>query len=327
MLPIDSHSVLLALRVLLCVCVVWLAADVLYRNHKYGHSVLAKARSKQGIYQEYGVRAAAPLGSTSQLDGYVRADYAGPHFDLNSQYWTNPSTGDEITFIPRGLPAGSTVEVTAATKQPAYGYTGDYVGSVRTSYRANYINATAKALSDGQKHTLDASLVLASPYGADGVSIGGTVLVKADNNGAQLANAEAGVHYKAADYSAALTTSNNLNSLTASWCQLIAPATTVAASFDTPISSTAIARTLHLGTSHQVDRDTVVQAKVAVPSAAVSVYVEKRVGSAASVGSGLWSALPRGVLGFALQTSSKQTGGLGLASIDNYGVKYELGEF
>ena len=303
------------------------AADVLYRNHKYGHTVLAKARSKQGIYQEYGVRAAAPLGSSSALDGYVRADYAGPHFDLNSQYWTNPSTGDEITLIPRGLPAGSTVEVTAATKQPQYGYTGDYVGSLKTSYRANYIHGTAKALSDGQKHTLDASLVLASPYGSDGVSIGGTVLVKADNSGAQLANAEAGIHYKAADYSAALTTSNNLNSLTGSWCQLISPATTVAASFDTPISSSQTARTLHLGTSHQVDRDTVLQAKVAVPSAAVSLYVEKRVGSASSVGSGLWSSLPRGVLGLAVQTSSKQTGGLGVASIENYGVKYELGEF
>lgn len=303
-------------------------SDVLYRNHKYGHSVLAKARSKLGIYQEYGVRAAAPLGTSSQLDGYVRADYAGPHFDLNSQYWTNSNTGDEITLIPRGLPQGSTLELTAATKQPAYGYTGEYVGSVKSTYRANYINATARALSDGQKHTLDASLVLASPYGVDGVSIGGTVLVRADNNGAQLANSEAGIHYKSADYSAALTTSNNLTSLTASWCQSVSPATVVAASLDTPISSSSTApRTLHLGTSHQVDRDTVLQAKVAVPSAAVSLYVEKRVGSAASAGSGLWSALPRGVLGFAVQTSSKQTGGLGVASIDNYGVKYELGEF
>ena len=310
-------------------CPLCVLSDVLYRNHKYGHSVLAKARSKLGIYQEYGVRAAAPLSSHSALDGYVRADYAGPHFDLNSQYWTNPNTGDEVTLVPRGLPAGATVELTAATKQPQYGYTGDYVGSVRTTYRANYIHATAKALSDGQKHTLDASLVLASPYGADGVSIGGTVLVRADNGGAALANAEAGLHYRAADYSAALTTSNNLNSLTGSWCQLIAPATTVAASFDTPIQQTAggSARTLHLGTSHQIDRDTVVQAKVQVPSAAVSVYVEKRVGTAAAAGSGLWSSLPRGVLGFALQTSSKQSGGLGVASIDNYGVKYELGEF
>lgn len=289
--------------------------------------MLAKARSKLGIYQEYGVRSSAPLTGTSQLDGYVRADYAGPHFDLNSMYWTNTNTGDEITLIPRGLPAGSTVELTAATKQPAYGYTGDYVGSVRTSYRANYINATAKALTDGQKHTLDASLVLASPYGVDGVSIGGTVLVRADNSGAQLANAEAGVHYKSADYSASLTTSNNLNSLTGSWSQQISPATTVAASFDTPISSSQTQRTLHLGTSHQVDRDTVLQAKVAVPSAAVSVYVEKRVGSASSVGNSIWSSLPRGVLGFALQTSSKQTGGVGVASIENYGVKYELGEF
>ena len=57
------------------------------------------------------------------------------------------------------------------------------------------------------------------------------------------------------------------------------------------------------------------------------MYVEKKVGSAASAGSGVWSSLPRGVLGFALQTSSKQTGGLGVASIDNYGIKYELGEF
>lgn len=301
---------------------------MLFRNHRYGHKVLAKARSKLGIYQEYGVGAAAPLTASSALDGYVRADYSGPHFELNSKYYTNTAVGDEMTFIPKGLPVGSSIELTAATKQPAYGYTGDYVGSVLATYKANYLNATTRALTDGQKHTLDASLVLASPYGVDGVSIGGTVLVRADNNGAQLANAEAGIHYKAADYSASLTSANNLNSLTATWSQLISPTTTVAAAFDTPLkTSSANPRTLHLGTSHQIDRDTVLQAKVAVPSAAVSLYVEKRVGSAAGVASGLWSALPRGVLGFSLQTSSKQTGGLGVASIENYGLKYELGEF
>jgi hypothetical protein len=126
---------------------------VLTANHRYGHSVIAKARSKLGVvsrqtpdnrqqtapqtvckhaqlltllllcipsplcslgaqYQEYGVKSSAPLSASSALDGYVKADYTGPHFDLRSTYFTSKQTGDEFSFIPKGLPAGSTLALT-----------------------------------------------------------------------------------------------------------------------------------------------------------------------------------------------------------------------
>jgi len=300
------------------------ANAVLTTNHKYGHNVIAKARSKLGIYQEYGVRSAAPLSANSALDGYVKANYAGPHFDLNSTYYTNKAVGDEVTIIPRGLPKGSSIAFTGRSKEPSYGYAGEGVGQVETTYSANYIAATAKALTDGQKHTLDASLVLASPYGVDGVSVGGQVLAVAENSsGAQLSSAEAGLHYKSADYTASLTTSNYMNTAIASWHQILSKDTTVAAQFEAPLKSST-QRSLHLGTSHQIDRDTLVQAKVSVPTGAASLYVEKKVGSAASPDS-WWSQWPRGVIGLSVSTSAKS--GLGVGSIDNYGIKYELGEF
>ena len=57
------------------------------------------------------MKSSAPLTAASALDGYVKADYAGPQFDLNSIYWTNPAVGDEIVLIPRGLPAGSSISL------------------------------------------------------------------------------------------------------------------------------------------------------------------------------------------------------------------------
>ena len=247
----------------------------------------------------------------------------------------------------------------AGTKAPKYGYTGDYYGAVETTYKANYINASAKALTDGQKHTLDgqhlpptpsaadashgrtvahlccrpvmccgcaASAVVGVPYGVDGVSLGGSLLAKADNVGnTAVSSYEGGLHYKSADYTASLTTTNTLGTALLTWHQVVAPSTTVAAQFEAPLQSSA-PRVLHIGTSHQIDRDTVVQAKASVPTGAVSAYLEKKVGAAAQLGSAL-SFLPRGVLGLSLQTSAKATGGLGLTTIENYGLKYELGEF
>lgn len=213
----------------------------------------------------------------------------------------------------------------ARSCEPGYGYTSKPVGEVEATYKANYIAATAKALSDSAKHTLDASLVLASPYGVDGISVGGQVLATADNNGAALSSAEVGVQYRSADYTASCQSTGNMSGAVATWHQQLNAATAVAAQFEAPIK-VAATRSLHLGVSHQVDRDTLLQAKASVPTGAISLYLEKKVGAAASAGSWL-AQLPRGVIGLALTTSSKTAGGLGVASIDNYGIKYEIGEF
>ena len=164
------------------------------------------------------------------------------------------------------------------------------------------------------------------PYGVDGVSLGGTVLAKADNAGnVSTSSYEGGLHYKSADYVASLTTANNLGTAVLTWHQVVAASTVVAAQFEAPLAGSG-SRALHIGTSHQIDRDTVIQAKASVPTGAVSAYVEKKVGTAASAGS-FFSSLPRGVVGLSLQSSAKGTGGLGLTAIENYGLKYELGEF
>ena len=164
------------------------------------------------------------------------------------------------------------------------------------------------------------------PYGVDGVSVGGTVLAKADSAGNVAASSyEGGLHYKSADYTASLTTANSLNTAVLTWHQVVAPTTAIAAQFEAALNGSN-ARALHVGTSHQIDRDTLIQAKASVPTGAVSAYVEKKVGTAATAGS-FFSSLPRGVLGLSVQSSAKGTGGLGLTAIENYGLKYELGEF
>lgn len=62
------------------------------------------------------MKSSAPLSAGSVLDGYVKADYDGPHFDLRSTYFTSKQVGDNFTIIPRGLPAGSTIAITSAAK-------------------------------------------------------------------------------------------------------------------------------------------------------------------------------------------------------------------
>jgi len=174
---------------------------------------------------------------------------------------------------------------------------------------------------------LDANIVFGIPNGDDGIGIGAQVRGKNNSSGTVVDSAEVGLHYRTKDFSAAVVTSGYLSKVVGTWAQILSPHTTLAAQFESPLT-TSSQRVLTLGTSHQIDADTAINIKTVIPDATVALYLEKRVGALNSSNGWLNTVLPKGILGLSLQSSGKKSGGgLGVASIDKYGLSFTLGTY
>jgi len=304
------------------------ATNVLRSRYANVHELKISARSKLGVYQEYAVTATSPLTENSKLVGRLTANWSTEQFDLNSTYYSDPTVGDSMTFIPKvGLPVGATLEASANASASSTDSKSSPSATVKATYAASHVAITTEASSDLENHNVNASLTLGLPHGVNGFSVGAVVRAAANSstgNAVAVQNTEAGVHYKTADWQASIVSTANMSRLLGTFVQTVSDNTVVAAQFDAPVDGSND-RQLTLGTSHVVSKDTVIHAKTTVPTGVCAFQVSQFIQPSAS--KYFWgNLLPRGNLSFSMETSGKSSG-LGVGSIRSYGIGFAAGEY
>ena len=274
--------------------------DLFKKKFEYEHVLKAVNRSKAGLLIESG----ATLNDAQSIRGYVKGTYPVPQYgEAGFEVYTDASQSSQANFRFTGLLSGLSINTLANSRDKDRSFKGP-VGAVELEYVHDSIAATVTAKSDLNVHKVDAS----ASVGSDGISVGGAVTADV-SNGAEVGEINYGAEYAQDDYVCSMFTEKNAAFVHTSYFQRITRDHVLGANFRYELKTGG--RLLTVGSEYRVDPNTIIKAKVDLPTGDVAAHVEHRLQN------------PKLLFGVASLFNIKQTA----FQAQKLGVSISLGDF
>jgi len=234
--------------------------DLFKKKYEYDHTVKTINKAKNGWTLESGAK------SADNVKGFIKGKYADPAWgESEVEVNTCAKSENKATLKLKKLADGVTVTLGSTCKDGSSDLSADI------QYEQEYFAEQTVLKTDiFNKHTLD----LSATVGFDGLAVGGQVKLDL-SKGADVTDTNVGAQYTNSDFTLSLYTEKNCDLINGGYFQKINRDTQVGAliKYDTTGKS---ARSVTIGTEHQLDFDTTIKASAELPTGVVSTAIEHR---------------------------------------------------